>query len=174
MSTLEIPTIEDILGGEVSAGFDPLPIDTYNAVITDVEIKDGKTSKIPYFNVTATIFEGEFKGKKSWGISSFSPKAVSMPGGVTQLLQSAGVSIGDVPKGMDQGETRAWLAIQLKSTPIEITTGLDQAVKNGVNQENPDGTPKMRDFVDTYAPASEEFLAGFQNEVDGVDDDVPF
>ena len=172
---MSIPSLADILGGTVTDApeYDPLPPGDYSAVITGVEVRKGKKSGIPYLNVEATIFTGEFETRKVWGMSSFSEKATTMPGGITQILQSTGAA-ENLDLATDPETLPAVLAAALKSSPVTITTNLDHEGRPGDKKFNEDGTPKMRAQINSYSPPSEEFLASFANEVAGVDDDVPF
>lgn len=169
-----IPSIEDILNGTV-AEFDdePVAVGPHNAVLTEVLVKTGAKSGIPYLNVRATIFDGPNAKRNVFGISSFSEKALTMPGGVTQLLQCAGIG-ADLPKDTPAAQIPAVLAEALTSTPVIINVSHEHDGRPGDKKYNTDGTPKMRATIDFYEPADEDFLATFGNAVEGIDDDVPF
>ena len=126
---------------------DLLPVDTYNAVITAVEVKKGQSSGIPYLNVTATIFDGEFKWAKRQRALSFSRKAIRLPGGVLQLVQSAGVV--DLPADTPTADVPAAIAAALIASPVTIST----------NQQG---------AVDYFAPPTEEFVACFTADIETV------
>ncbi len=82
-----IPTLEELMAAEVSTGgFEPLAIGWYNGVITKTEVRPGQ--KAVYISVEVSVHDEEYKGRKVWGITSFSDKALTMPGGVANVLQT--------------------------------------------------------------------------------------
>ena len=78
--------------------FEVIPTDVYAAVITGIEEKLGKTSKLPYLNIELTISEGEYEGRKLWGMVSFSPKAAFK---VKEFLLACGLAEEDLGGQMD-------------------------------------------------------------------------
>lgn len=166
-----IPTITELLDMEVSDLFDDdvVPEGPHDAILTDIEVRPGK--KAPYLNVKATLFGGEYDRRVVFGISSFSEKALKMPGGVANLIQ---VVQPEVPVDTAAEELPAVLAEACLAAPVVITVEHEQSVKNGSKQFNDDGTPKMRPRIRAYSEPSEEFVAAFEVEASGGDDDLPF
>ena len=78
--------------------FEVLPTDVYPVVITNIEEKTGKTSGQPYLNIEMTVTEGEYEGRKLWGMVSFSPKAAFK---VKEFLIACGVSTEDLGGNYD-------------------------------------------------------------------------
>lgn len=56
--------------------FDNIPKGDYPVVIEKVEIRDSQTSQHQYLNWTLVVSEGEYKDRKLWLVTSFSPKAL--------------------------------------------------------------------------------------------------
>lgn len=166
-----IPSIEDLLGTEVSDAFtdEPVPKGPHDAILTEIEVRSG--AKGPYLNVTATLFGGDHDRRKVWGISSFSEKALTMPGGVANLLQTVNP---DIETDLPSEEVPAAIAAACLSAPVVIEVEHEQSEKNGVAQTNDDGTPKMRARIRNYSEPSEEFVQAFEVEASGGDDDLPF
>lgn len=168
---MSIPTIEELMGMDVIE-FDkiPVPIDDYNVVITKAEVKPG--AKGPYIAIETTIFEGEYRGRKVWrGACSFSEKAMGMPGGVANLVQSTQAA---VPTGTPPEQMPAAIAAAVLSAPVGITTEHDQVVRNGIPATLDDGSPELKALVRLWSPPSDEFVAAVKAEAAGLDDDLPF
>ena len=171
----EIPTLDALLSGEISEGYsdDPIALGWHNFVITGCEVRKGNKSGIPYLNLTLTVFDGDDARRKCWGMSSFSEKALYMPGGVAQLLQATG--IGDsLPDDVAPNELPAAISKVITGTPVRALIGHEHAGAPGAKKFNSDGTPKMKETVEAYEAPTEEFLAAFEAEASGVDEDLPF
>ena len=172
---MPIPSIDELMDMEVSASFDePVPEGWYNAVITKGEVRKG--GKGPYISVETTVHtdeegEDEFRGRKVWRNASFSDKALKMPGGIAQLMQS---TKPDIPRDTSAEELPAVIAKAITSTPVRIRVKHDQVVRQGVPQFLSNGEPEMRAEVAEFEPAPEEFIATVEAEAAGVDDDLPF
>lgn len=165
---MPIPSLEDLLSADISE-FALVAAGDYNAVITGCEVRPGP--KGPYLNVEATIHSEEFKGSKVWGMSSFSEKAFTMPGGVANLVQSAQP---DIDRDTPAEALPAEVAQKVVTLPVLITVGHEQVKRNGVLQTNTDGSPEMRARVTLYAPPDPDFLQTIEAEAAGLDDDLPF
>ena len=165
-----IPSIEDLLNTEV-AEFDNdiIPEDDYNAVITGCEVRTGP--KGPYLSIETTIFDGAHQRRKVWRNSSFSEKAVGMPGGIAELLQT---TTPDIDSSTPANEVPAAIAKAVVSTPVVITVEHDQVKRNGVPQVKADGQPELRAQIRSFAPAGDDLVSGFTAAATGVDDDLPF
>ena len=166
---MSLPSLEELLGAEVSTGYDLVPIGEYDAVITGCEVRKG--AKGPYLNVEATLHDEGVRGRKVWRIASFSEKALNMPGGVANIVQS---TQPDIDPGISPDELPAALAAAVLSSPVRVTVEHDQIKRNGALQFLPDGSPEMRAQIKTFDAPSEEFLKTIENEIAGVDDDLPF
>lgn len=168
---MPIPTLADILKMEVSETFDntPVPEGFYDAVITKAEVRQGP--KGPYISTEVTIHDEDYKGRKVWRIVSFSEKALGMPGGVANLLQSTNPPID---LDISQAEIPATVAEAIVSFPVTIQVGHEQVVRNNVPAILPDGNPEMRATVKAWAAPREEFTAKVEAEAAGLDDDLPF
>ena len=173
---MSLPTLDDLLGAEVSTGFETLPRGIYNGVITDVEVRKG--GKGPYLNIECTVHsESETgdtskRGSKVWRIASFSEKALTMPGGVANVVQ---VAKPEIEPGTEPGELPAVLATALVSSPVKFEVDHEQREDgNGNLKTNADGTPAMRAIINYFEECDEDFLASFEAEAAGVDDDLPF
>lgn len=173
---MSIPTLEDLLAAEVSmtSSFDedPVPVGDHQGVITGAEIRQGQ--KGPYINVEVTVHTEGYKGRKVWGICSFSEKALTMPGGPANLLQATKDVIGTIPSGLSSAETMAWVTSNIRAVPVTITVEHEQAVKDGKERFLPDGRPLMKPRVRLYSPADPEFIADIEADAAGIDDDLPF
>lgn len=173
---MTLPSLADLLGAEVSTGFEPIPRGIYNGVITEVEVRKG--GKGPYLNITFTVHsEAESgdtgqRGRKAWRISSFSPRALNMPGGVSNVVQVCQPEID--PKTSPEDLPKV-LAAALVSCPVQVEIDHEQKQDaQGTLKTNADGSPQMREVVNYFAEVGEEFLASFEAEAAGVDDDLPF
>lgn len=172
---MSLPTLADLLGAEVSTGFAPIPRGIYNGVITEVEVRKG--GKGPYLNLTLTVHsdvEGntDQRGRKAWRIASFSEKALNMPGGVSNIVQVTQPEIDPTTKPED---LPAVLAAALVSSPVKFEIDHEQKQDASGNlKTNADGTPQMREVVNYFEEVGAEFLADFEAEAAGVDDDLPF
>lgn len=172
---MSIPSIDDILGGEVSSDFEALPEDIYNVVLTTVKLDKGAKSGIPYLKIMATIFDGEYARRVTWGNSSFSDKALPYPGAARNLAQALGVTKDTFPEGTTKDDLPALLAEVAQGALVTVETKLERAQDaSGKVKQNADGTPKMRDSIKAYAPPSDEFVAAFEAAVSGEDEDLPF
>ena len=167
---MSIPSIEDLLNAEVAEfSNDIVPEGEYDAVITDVEVRKG--AKGPYLGIKATIFNGEQARRPVWRNSSFSEKAVNMPGGIANLVQSAKP---DIPKDTPANEVPAAIAQAVISCPVVIEVEHEQVVRNGVPQVKADGQPELRAQIRSFSEPSDELIAAFEAEASGTDDDLPF
>lgn len=168
---MNIPSLDDLLNLEVSDSFDktPVPEGTYNAVITGCEVRKG--AKGPYLSIEVTIHDEDFKGRKVWRNSSFSEKAVGMPGGIANLLQATRPRIA---KDTPANALPAAIADAVVASPVTIEVEHEQVKRNGVPATLSDGTPEMRAQVRHFAPATDEFSASIEAEAAGLDDDLPF
>lgn len=177
-----IPTLEDLMKAEVSAsGFEPLPVGWYNGVITGCEVKDG--AKAAYLNIEVTVHdedgeieEGEYHKRKVWGMSSFSDKALTMPGGIANLMQVTDEFI-DIPLGASLEELPALIAAEVKGSPVSFLVRNEQVKRQGVLQflDPPENTlAEMRSKVNEYRLAESEFVDGVDRDAAGVDADLPF
>jgi len=171
-----IPSLDDILSGDVaSASFPVLPEDDYNAVLGEVAVKVGAKSGVPYLNVKATVFDGEYEKSNTWGISSFSPNALPYPGAIRNLAQAVGVDTTTFPEGTTEEDIPALMAEIIQGSLVTITTKQEQKQDaSGKLKYNASGEPEMRDGIKAYAPPSDEFIAAFEKVVSEVDDDLPF
>lgn len=167
---MSLPNLADLLGAEVStSGFDLLPAGEYDGVITGCEVRKG--AKGPYLNVEVTVHNEGVRGRKVWRISSFSEKALNMPGGVSNLVQSTQPEIdpSTAPEALP-----AALADALISSPVHIEVEHDQIKRNGTPQFHADGQPELRAQIKTFSAPEAEFITSIENEIAGVDDDLPF
>jgi hypothetical protein len=157
---------------EVSTGFAPLAIGWYNGVITKVEVRDG--AKAPYLSVEVTVHGDEYHGRKVWGMSSFSDKALTMPGGVVNLLQ---VTEPDIDMDTPASELPAVMAQAITSSPVSFLVKNEQVKRGGVLQflDAPtNSVPEMRSKVDSYRTPEQDFIDGVEVEAAGGDTDLPF
>jgi len=170
---MSLPSIDELMGMEISAGYgDPVPIGFYDAVITAVEVRGG--NKGPYLNITTTVHEeGDYFSRKVWGISSFSEKALGMPGGVAELLQTTGAG-ETIDRSLPAEELPAAIAEAVLHSPIVIEVDHEQVKRNNVLQFNADDTPEMRARVRSYSAAKPEFIEAIKAEAAGLDEDLPF
>lgn len=169
---MAIPTLNDLMGKEISELIDyaPLPNGNYNGVITKVEVRNG--AKAVYLNVEVTIHDEEYKGRKIWGISSFSEKALAMPGGVANILQTVKPQID---MNTPESEIPAVMAAALVSYPVTVVNNNEQVKRNGELQFNvADGSPEMRSKISEYLPPSDEFKESVELDSMGLDDDLPW
>lgn len=172
---MSLPSLSDLLGADVSSGFEVLPRGIYNGVITDVEVRKG--GKGPYLNIECTVHSDEEgstarRGSKVWRIASFSEKALNMPGGVANVVQ---VTKPDIDPATSPTELPAVLAKALVSSPVKFEVDHEQREDgNGNLKTEPDGSPAMRAIINFFEACDDEFLASFEAEAAGVDDDLPF
>lgn len=173
---MPISSLEAILNGEVaSAQFEALPEGDYNAVLGEVTVAEGKKSKIAYLKVKATVFDGEFEKRNTWGNSSFSPNALPYPGAIRNLSQAVGVENDAFPEGTQAEDLPALLAELVQGSLVTISVKQEQAQDAGGKLKYlPTGEPQMRDNIKAYAPPSDEFIEAFEKAVSEVDDDLPF
>ncbi len=168
---MPIPSINDLLNTEVTEAYDktPIPVGVYDAVLTAVEVRQGP--KGPYLNIEATLVGGDHDNRKVWGISSFSEKAIGMPGGVANLLQ---VVNPDIDRGIPSNEVPAAMAKGIGHAPVSLEIEHEQIERNGSKQFYEDGTPEMKDRIRQYFEPSEEFIETVAVLAAGGDDDLPF
>jgi len=169
-----IPTLQQLMQGEVNAsGFEPLPIGWYNGIITGGEVRNGP--KGPYINVETTIFdeEGEHHKRKVWGMSSFSDKALAMPGGPRNLVQSAKP---EIDTDITAEELPAAVAIGIRSKPVSFKVVNEQVKRGGQLQwlDEDQTVPEMRSKIAEYREPSQELIDAVEAEVAGADSDLPF
>ncbi|HSG28125.1 MAG TPA: hypothetical protein VLA34_06575, partial [Candidatus Krumholzibacterium sp.] len=65
------------------------------------------------------------------------------------------------------------------SAPVKVEIKHEPANEKGpggnyVPAFNDDGSPKMRDVINAFFPADEDFVARVEKEAAGLDDDLPF
>jgi hypothetical protein len=169
---MSLPTLAELMSKEVSETFDrtPLPIGFYNGVITGAEARAG--AKGPYLSVEVTIHDEEFKGRKVWKNScSFSEKALGMPGGIANLLQTAKP---DIPASAPPNTLPAVIAQGVISCPIRIEVEHEQVKRSGVFATLADGSPEMRSSIRQFTPPDDAFVQSIEAEAAGLDDDLPF
>lgn len=172
-----IPSLQDLMNAEVKDSIDfsadPVPKGEHDGVITGAEVKRGP--KGPYITPEVTVHNLDgYNGRKVWGLASFSEKAITMPGGPANLLQSVKDQIGTIPTGLDENEAIAWIAENIRGCAVRFGVRHEQVERNGVKQYLGDGSPEMREKVDYYAAPDADFLAFIQAEADGLDADLPF
>ncbi|HOA01356.1 MAG TPA: DUF669 domain-containing protein [Bacillota bacterium] len=56
--------------------FDTVEVGTWEAQVTDLELKDSKSSEFQYLNWKLTLIDGPQAGQNCWLITSLSPKAL--------------------------------------------------------------------------------------------------
>lgn len=169
---MSIPTLEELMQAEVSTGFEPLPVGWYDGVITKVEVKAGQ--KGAYLNIEVTVHGDEHQGRKVWGMSSFSDKALTMPGGIANLLQT---TKPDIPIDTAPEELPAVIAAAVTSKPVSFLVRNEQVKRGGVLQflDPPTNSqPEVRSKVDNYREPGEDFTATVDAEAAGLDADLPF
>lgn len=171
---MSIPSIEQLMSGEVSGGgaYTPLPIGTYNAVITNCEVRQGP--KGPYLNLEATIHDDDYRGRKVWRNSSFSEKAVFMPGGPANLVQSTQL---DVPQGTEPAQLPYAVASAIVGEPVTVEVDHEQVMRGGEYQVNPDGSPELRATIKAFSSPDEAFAASIDTAeaaVQSGSSDLPF
>lgn len=172
-----LPTLDELMGAEISASFDrtPLPIGSYNGVITGAEVNKG--AKGPYIKIEVTIHDEDYRGRKAWkNAVSFSEKAINMPGGVAELVQT---TQPDIDRDIPGNELPAAIAAAILSTPIVINVGHEHAQEknvsgNYVDAFNDDGSPRMKAVIESFSPADPDFISAVEKEAAGLDDDLPF
>lgn len=166
-----IPSIEELMTMDVAEAFgsEPVPIGDYNAVITGAEVRPGK--KAPYISVETTIFDGDYERRKVWRNVSFSDKALGMPGGLANVMQSAKP---ELDRELKADELPAAVAAGIISSPVSITVKHDQVVRQGTKQFTADGQAEMRAEVSSFGEPTPEFVKAFEDMAAGVDDDLPF
>lgn len=170
---MSIPTLEELMNSEVQeGGFEPLPVGWYDGVITKVEVRAG--GKGPYLNIEVTVHGEDHNGRKVWGMSSFSDKALTMPGGIVNVLQSAKPDIDiDTPPE----ELPAVMAAALPTLPVSFLVKNEQVKRNGQLQylDAPKNqVPELRSKVDEYRVPDQDFIDNVDAEAAGLDSDLPF
>jgi hypothetical protein len=157
---------------EVSnSGFDPLPVGWYDGVITKIEVRDGK--KASYLSVEVTVHDEEYQGRKVWGMSSFSEKALTMPGGVANLLQTVEP---EIPMDTGADELPAVMAVACTSAPVSFLVKNEQVVRNGLPQflDADQTQPEMRSKVEQYRKPEQDFIDQVDMDAAGLDSNLPF
>ncbi len=148
---------------EIAAGYGaPVPLGWYDGVITDIEVRQGP--KGAYLNIEVTIHDEEYAGRKVWRNSSFSEKALFMPGGPAQLIQA---TKPDIPKDTAPDKIPYAVALAATHSPVKFEVDHEQVVKNGVAQVDPDGEPVLRATVKQFAEAEAAFADKIEAEVSG-------
>jgi len=170
---VSIPSLEELMNKEVSAsGFEPLPVGWYDGVITKVEVRAG--AKGAYLSIEVTVHGDEHNGRKVWGMSSFSDKALTMPGGVVNVLQAAKPDIDiDTPPE----ELPGAMAAALPTLPVSFLVNNEQVKRNGQPQflDAPKNTvPELRSKVAEYREPGEDFLTAVEADAVGLDENLPF
>ena len=154
-----IPSLEELMKAEVSSGgFEPLPVGWYDGVITKVEVRPGQ--KGAYLNIEVTVHDtdGEHHGRKVWGMSSFSDKALTMPGGIANLLQTAKP---DIDMDTPAEELPAAIAAAVTSKPVSFLVKNEQVKRNGQLQylDAPKNqVPELRSKVAEYRDPDQDFI----------------
>lgn len=170
---MSIPSIEELMSATVSnSGFEPLPVGWYNGVITKVEVRAG--AKGPYLSIEVTVHGEESNGRKVWGMASFSDKALTMPGGVANVMQT---TEPEIPLDTAAEELPAVLAAAITSKGVSFLVKNEQVKRGGVLQylDAPENTQaEMRSKVEQYRTAEEDFLAQVDADAAGLDADLPF
>jgi len=171
---MSIPTLAELMSTEITGGggFEPLAPAWYDGVITKVEVKAGQ--KAPYLNVEVTVHGDEHNGRKVWGISSFSDKALTMPGGVVQILQA---TEAPVPMDTAMEDLPAVAARALTTLPVSFLVKNEQVKRGGALQylDAPtNSVPEMRSRIEEYRAADEDFAATVDAQAAGLDADLPF
>ena len=64
----------DLTGAEDA--FEPIPSGVYVVVVTNVTVKESRTSEWKYINLELTVIEGKYADRKLWVNLSLSPKAL--------------------------------------------------------------------------------------------------
>lgn len=161
----------DLLGADVgSTDFDLLPEGKYSGVITGTEVKKGP--KGPYIKVEVTIHDEGLRGRKVWrNAASFSDAALNIPGHAGNLVQATQPVIDT---DLEVGELPAAIANEIISTPVIVEVKHEQVERDGKLQFRSDGEPEFRAGIEKFFEADEEFVQQIENEIAGVDDDLPF
>lgn len=171
---MSIPTLEELMKAEVSSGgFEPLPVGWYDGVITKVEVRAG--AKGPYLNIEVRVHDdGEHNGRPVWGMSSFSDKALTMPGGIANLLQT---TKPDIDMDTPAEELPHAIAVAVSSKPVSFLVKNEQVKRNGQLQylDAPKNqVPELRSRVEEYREPSQDFIDAVDAEAAGLDGDLPF
>lgn len=114
--------------------FEPLPKGDYSVLVEKVEYREAQTEdKYDYLNWELSVTEeGEFKGRKLWFISSFSPKALWR---LKQILENLGVYDDDLEIDYDE-DTMLVIDPELQGLPAMAT--VSQRTYEGRPQNNVD------------------------------------
>lgn len=165
---MSLPSLEELLNADISE-YELLPVGTYSGVITNCEVRKGP--KGPYLSIEVTVHDEGYRGRKVWRNASFSEKAINMPGGVANLVQSAQP---EIDPGTTADELPSVIATEVVSSPVKVEVEHDQIKRNGALQFNPDGSPEMREQIKTFHAPDAEFISEIESEIAGVDNDLPF
>ena len=170
---MSIPTLAELMKAEVSSGgFEPLPVGWYDGVIAKVEVRAG--GKGPYLNVEVVVHGGEHNGRRVWGMSSFSDKALTMPGGIANLLQ---VTQPDLDVDTPAEELPAAIAAAVVTKPVSFMVKNEQVKRHGALQflDAPKNQlPELRSKVDEYRTPDQDFIDSIDADAAGLDSDLPF
>ena len=115
----------------VEDAFEPLPTGAYPVQVTAVEVRDGQ-SGFPYLNWTFEVQDGEFTGRKLWGVTSLSPKALWK---LKEFLKAVG-----------EDET----TLGREDFDLDPDAYIGKTILAGVTQESYEG--KIQNRVDSYQP----------------------
>lgn len=168
---MPIPSLDDLMSMQIS-GFsnELMPLGRYSGVITNIEVRSGK--KGAYLNIEWTCHDEDYRGRKVWRNSSFSEKAIGMPGGIAELVQS---TKPEIPKGTSPSDLPAALATACQSAPLDVEIDYEPRWKDGGPMIDPTtGEPVMRESIVAFYEPPEEFVKSIANEAAGVDDELPF
>ncbi|KKL49150.1 hypothetical protein LCGC14_2318370, partial [marine sediment metagenome] len=157
---MSIPTIEQLMAASITelGDYELLEIGPYLGVITNTEVRQGP--KGAYLNVETTLHkpaesdDETCKGRKAWRNVSFSEKALTMPGGLAQLVQATSPAIPENTKVEDLPET---LATVIMGETIGVELDHEQGWKNGGPHVDEHGNPVMRNCVVSFFAADDSF-----------------
>lgn len=80
---------------EPTVGFDPIPADTYSAMMTGSQMKPTKNGDGSYLELEFTILEGQYKDRKLWDrlcLNHSNPQTVKIArGNLSALCRAVGV-----------------------------------------------------------------------------------
>ncbi len=132
--------------------FEAMPKGNYDCVIEKVEVRDSNSSDYQYLNWELKVADGEFKDRRLWFITSFSPKALFR---LKQTLENLGMYDEDLNFDFDD-ESGAVLDPVLVGLPC--TAAVSQRVYNETMQNQVDA------IVDTDASPGKTVPAGKKKE----------
>jgi hypothetical protein len=112
------------------------------------EVRRGhKGANGSHLNIEVTIHDDGYRGRKVWRIASFSEKALNMPGGVANVVQS---TQPDIDPSTAPGELPAVIADAIISSPVRIQVEHDQITRRGVPLFKADGQPELRAQIGSW------------------------